>query len=502
LLLLSLILLVSPFAAAVVTVLANGVPDSPMSGDSALLEIATRNTAEGRTLTGPYSRLGFRHPGPAYFFLRIPIYYLSDFAASSSALTVSLLGILLLTGSFLLFRCHGPALFVSLSCLIAAVFLRAIGPIIWLNDWNAFVIVLPMFFLALSLAAVSAGDSRWLLPAVLVGSFAAQTHLGCLPAVFVLFIASILTIPREKRRLDPKAWRRSILRSSLAAVLLWLPVLLQELSSAQGGNLSAMLEFVRSNRPDPFSLATIREWSASLAALEYFPMPRGFLRWIGQGWEIPALITLLRISALCICWHQARRDPGRRFLKALCAMALLSHAVTLLSVLQVRGELYQYFLVWFSFVAPLSWIAIAGIVIRVPRFDRIKGLALVPVVVLTAVVSIPSLLSGTEVLERSDSDPRIPVLSEMISDHVSSGKSASWFIELGDHELWTVMTGLVNDLQKRDLRFEVDPFLMNLTGVAPDAGAIPILMTSDSLWNPRYIEFADYGGVLLGCPPE
>jgi hypothetical protein len=42
--------------------------DLPATGDYAALELYTRLAAQGRQLLGPYSRFGFHHPGPAYFY--------------------------------------------------------------------------------------------------------------------------------------------------------------------------------------------------------------------------------------------------------------------------------------------------------------------------------------------------------------------------------------------------------------------------------------------------
>ncbi|MBD3279036.1 MAG: hypothetical protein GF388_12110, partial [Candidatus Aegiribacteria sp.] len=81
------LLLLLPFAAFLAVSLASGLPDFTTAGDEALLEIATRNTAAGRTFTGPYSRFRFHHPGPMYFFLRIPVYYLSGGRASADYVT-------------------------------------------------------------------------------------------------------------------------------------------------------------------------------------------------------------------------------------------------------------------------------------------------------------------------------------------------------------------------------------------------------------------------------
>src|SRR5919201_1559382 len=45
--------------------------------DGAVLEIYTLEALEGRLLVGPYSRFGWHHPGPLFFYFEAPWYWLS-----------------------------------------------------------------------------------------------------------------------------------------------------------------------------------------------------------------------------------------------------------------------------------------------------------------------------------------------------------------------------------------------------------------------------------------
>src|SRR5437879_7641309 len=51
-----------------------GVPDLLFTGDGAALELGTLHAARGVQFLGPYSRFGWSHPGPAFFYLALPIY--------------------------------------------------------------------------------------------------------------------------------------------------------------------------------------------------------------------------------------------------------------------------------------------------------------------------------------------------------------------------------------------------------------------------------------------
>ena len=163
-----LILLV-PFAAFLAVSLASGLPDFTATGDEALLEIATRNTAAGRTFTGPYSRFRFHHPGPLYFFLRIPVYYLSGGSASADYVSAALISAVSLLLTAVVIRKSASSAGVLAFCSLAAVYLWSLTPDIWLSYWNPFVIIFPVVLTFTALSAVSSGRHR-LLPTNRPGS--------------------------------------------------------------------------------------------------------------------------------------------------------------------------------------------------------------------------------------------------------------------------------------------------------------------------------------------
>src|SRR5687767_5787442 len=68
----------SPFAPGAWVFVQRGIPDVLLAGDGAALELGTLHAAAGTQLLGPYSRFGWNHPGPAFFYLALPIYELCD----------------------------------------------------------------------------------------------------------------------------------------------------------------------------------------------------------------------------------------------------------------------------------------------------------------------------------------------------------------------------------------------------------------------------------------
>lgn len=500
---LGILVLLSPFVAVIANILQDGFPDTTVVGDGALMEISTRNTAAGTTLTGPSSRLEFAHPGPFYFILRIPLYYLTGFAASSSLVTSSLIWAFCLACSAIIVHGGGSNVPRYLCLLILALYLLAVGPMVWMNDWNAFVVIPAMFLCVFSLAAAVSGSRRSYIPAFLSGSFAAQTHLGCVPSVAALVISAIaldISTGGSRERLSSL---KHILLATLLSGLFWAPVLFDQFWTRGGGNISAIVSFFRNTPSEPVSLAYIRAWVISLSSFELPSFAGEPLKHIGLISEYYAVIAICRILLLTACWFISRRIHGCRFFRSLCILSLILHATTLLSTLQIREGLHQHLMVWFSLVGSVSWIAVAGVLARFVRPNPRMGLLLIPAaILLTGAASLTGIRHAESYDLVMDSDVRVEELAYGISQTLQAEDGARWFIRLGDHELWPLMAGLVNELQKRGYDCEVDPVFEGMTGIAPQAGARPVLLSSDSLWNDGFREVFRTGDVRLGIESD
>ena len=84
--------------AAGLVALARHAPPIREVSDGAILEIYTLEALKGRLLVGPYSRFGWHHPGPLYFYLQAPWYRLSGFHTAglqAGALAINLSAIAL-----------------------------------------------------------------------------------------------------------------------------------------------------------------------------------------------------------------------------------------------------------------------------------------------------------------------------------------------------------------------------------------------------------------------
>jgi len=510
----ALFMLLLPFMAALFYVLASGVPDLSTSGDAALLEISTRNLASGKSLTGPYSRFGFHHPGPAYFLARIPLYFLFDSSSSSSYLTVSLISMLSLGGIFLLIRRNAGSITSIAFCLIAALYLRSIQPAIWLSEWNAFVVILPLFITVIAFAAVGSGLHRYLPLAVLSGSFVAQTHIGTFPVVVITsiaagtlyFVPKGILLPGEAERSTCGSPGKSLIIAIVLLAALWSPVAVEQVSSGSNGNVTTILSYLKDNKPEPVTSEAVESWGSAASCVEISTLNPEFLRKTNSLGIVQIAALAIRFSSLILCLILLKRKGGSRFIASLCLLVLTLHVVTFLSILQIRGVPHSYLFTWISFIGPASWVAIAGAVIGLTGLSERKYSLLISLlVVFTLITAVTA--TNLRLVSRGDAarydpldihDERIPPLSDSLSRHLDSGAGGSWFIRLGDHDLWPVMTGIVNRLSKQGYEVEIDPVYSFMTAVSPDSSARPLFLTSDTMIGPFEFEvLAESDGILL-----
>ena len=85
-------------SSAAILVARGGRPVTPVS-DTAVIESFTLYASRAQLLVGPYSRYGWHHPGPLFFYLLAPVYTLagsSTPALSAGALLINVASIVVL----------------------------------------------------------------------------------------------------------------------------------------------------------------------------------------------------------------------------------------------------------------------------------------------------------------------------------------------------------------------------------------------------------------------
>jgi hypothetical protein len=339
------------------------------TSDIALIESRVRDVGTRSTpLVGPYSRYGWNHPGPFLFYaLTIPYRLLGSSARGLLAGGVLLNGISIAAIAWLLWR-RGRVAGLLLGGLVLAILLRALGGGFLMFPWNPYLIVLPMFVLALLAWNIACGE-HWLLPfAIGVASFLVQTHVGSsLPTLALVFIALVaLVVDALGHRVAHL--RRVLIASALVALFMWWPPVLQQLQPS-GGNLGDLWNYwtgSHSNTPGLVDGARIVAPQLSLPA----PWITGherigvFTAALDPHWAVPFVLLLL-VGAFVVAWRRRDREA-----LTLDIIALTFVLVAWIASASVVDTPFSYILRWTWLVGALAWLAIGWTLLRAISWPR------------------------------------------------------------------------------------------------------------------------------------
>ena len=227
--------------------------DLPATGDYAALELYTRLAAQGAPAPGALLAVRLPPPRPRVFLCERAAVRAHRRAFRRDPLTAALVNVVSIALMLRRLGRDGGRAGALAGALVLALFPVVARPAWLFSAWNP------------NVAGPSASASRWwgsravaagnvrALPlAVLAASFAAQTHLGVLPAAAAIALAAgLLHVPPVRRAagLPPlgTSAHRSILLAVALAAIVWAPPILEQLSP-EGGNLSHILGF--SSLPD------------------------------------------------------------------------------------------------------------------------------------------------------------------------------------------------------------------------------------------------------------
>lgn len=310
-------------------------------GDLAVGELYTELATRGALLVGPYSRFGWHHPGPLFFYLTAPFYALAGHrtpALYASALGLNVIAIIVMTWVVARER-QRWLLAVILACGCTVFAWRV--PMFLASPWTAHVPVLSSLTFLVIAAAVASGRVTLLPLLAIVGSFVAQTHVGFVPIIAAV-AAGALAFCCFDRALDRRAAWRALSRSAWVLAALWLLPISEAVAGA-GGNMAALWRFfVTDSAPGHSVRDAFFYWAYGLSGVlrPDFELPwGGHFQLSHLSWSVPcAVAQMLLLAAI------ARRDlrAGRRFEGCLSLVALSASLVSLWSVTRIRGDVLSH----------------------------------------------------------------------------------------------------------------------------------------------------------------
>ncbi|HEX4347466.1 MAG TPA: hypothetical protein VHZ73_07825 [Vicinamibacterales bacterium] len=278
-------------------------------GDIAVIELYVRTALEGRLLVGPYSRFGWHHPGPAYFYLLAPFYAVSDHATASlaaGAAVIAMACIALL--AWLAARTSGPRTAALLLLVTIALLARTPGLVV--SAWNPHVVVLPAMVLIVAAAGAAGGDVALLPLAALVASFVAQTDVALVPLVFVVGIIAVLGALTATWGTNRYALLKAANTAAWVVLACWLVPAAEELTHSPG-NLTRLWHFFVDARGTGQPLqAAAAAWATMVAGVlrPTFDLAGGGLFEANGGSTAP-LVAVVELCALAaVAWWAWSRD--------------------------------------------------------------------------------------------------------------------------------------------------------------------------------------------------
>lgn len=459
--------------AVAILIARGGRPVTPVS-DTAIIESYTLYASRAQLLVGPYSRYGWHHPGPLYFYLLAPVYALAGSSTpglGAGALLINVASIAILAA--VLVRAAGGWLTITVAASLAVYGWR-VAPLL-VSAWNPHVVVLPLAALAIVAAAMAAGDVVLLPFGVALASFVMQTHIGVVPTAIALCALGAFVLVRSA---PPHRLRRARALAAAAAIVgvaLWAVPIAEQVTHAPG-NVTAIARFFSSpDRGQQTLAASYAAWSDMLTGIvrpdfqiaEGSPFRRS--RWRPArtiaGFEIVAL------TAIAIVGHRRRR----RFLAVLAALLLVALAIAFAAVSRIHDVIIDHEVFWISglgaLVAATIVAAVLSAVVRRDAPRRLVEAAAVFACVVIAIVGAGQLRAVTKRTFAPD-PPRqaAAVLGEALERRVRS-TGARPLIQI-DQDQWSVAAGALLHLQRSRLEFAVeDDWLPMFTDHARTRGA-------------------------------
>lgn len=440
-----------------------------LSGDQAVIELGTREAEHADVTLGPYSRYGWSHPGPFWYYLLAGPYRL--LGSSSAALYLAVLAVHALFAGLVVglsARLAGRAAAAGAAAGILLLY-AVLGAEVFHSIWNPYALLLPLLLLIVLASRAATGSLAALAGAVLVASFLAQTHVGAaVPAAALCGAAVLIGVPMWWRR-RTRGGRRDLLAAGgllLAAALSWLPPAVQELRPGTG-NLSLLRDYVQ--QPNPGHLA--REGVAAVGS-SILQVPT-----LGHATALPGALTdldppeLAAVLGLVVaCLLVAVVAAARRLAlpAALAGMTLVAGAASVYAVTRADAVVYPYLVQW-QVILPLPLLIAVGALLARPRrrpahlapADRPRAAAGVPALLLAGslvagVGCAGYLASAAPPLRQGDRADVAPAVRELLPA-LGTPTAGAVRVRIASGGSWPLAAGLVLALSRRGYDTRVTP---------------------------------------------
>lgn len=353
-----------PFVASAIALVVRVGGDYHPSADQALIELQIRDIGHHPVLLGPYSRFGWFHPGPILYYLLWLPYRLTGSSSLSLCFAALVVNAATVAAIALVARRRGGLPLVLLTLFLVGLLTSSLGAQFFRDVWNPSITVLPFVLLVLLVWSMSCGEA-WALPMTAgVGTFLVQTHVSYGFVTAATIAAGVIgaAITGWRRRDDAhhpdrvRSWLRMAAVTGLVLAVLWLPVVLQQITR-EPGNLGEVLRFFRDHgREHSYADA----WHVLASQLSIWPdwLRGSVVRNIYSGavdlsGGTPLAIGAVALVAAAVATWRRAKDAFR--LDVIVGIAVVAGFV---SVTRIVGEIFPYLIVWTWALGMLAWLAI------------------------------------------------------------------------------------------------------------------------------------------------
>lgn len=484
----ALVLVVVPFVVAAVRMLATRSAFWN-SGDQALVGLSVHEAGRLHQFVGPYSRYGWSHPGPSWFYVLSPFYKL--FGSTDAALVAANIVVQGLFAASIVAAAHRrrqPAFTLAVAAIVALYALRMPASF-FVYVWNPLALMLAtaLFFVL----ATRARDGRWtdLLLLVITGSYLVQTHVGTGPLVGAVGLCALVAFVLGRRAGTPPMGRRDLIMTvglGVVLVAMWVPPLYQQLTApAHQGNLSKVVHFA------------LHQGSASHSMHQALIAAGRVLVMMPYGWGTgPYQIDVGTLSAAVALGLLGQAllsigliAAGRRW-KSRGAMwtGIITFVALLAAVASARnasGTLYWYLLTWISVLPAVTLIGVAALALDTRRArdgaSTLLRVALTVVLVLVAAGLGRALSRGLDFLPNS---PGVGAGTAVTDAALRGQKPATIKVNIETPDLWVIGAGLANELAVEGWTVKVGPQSGTLFGAyrvnrGPERTEVTVIASDD-----------------------
>ena len=324
--------------------------------DLAMTEFRVRDVGGGDTpLIGLPGRIGVfpdqgSHPGPLSFYLLAPTYRLAGSTAWGLLAGMIVLNLVAVGLALWLARRRGGTPLAAAIAGVLVLVVRGYGFDVVTQPWNPYLPLLFWLVVLLAVWGVLDGDRRMVIVVAAVGSLCAQTHLPYLGLVLGMAAMCVVVLVWEAFRhpVERNEVARSLGTATVAAGVLWLPPIADQLSNSPG-NLRMIASYFRHPPEDPVGTGTgVR---LALRHLDVFRLVRGGFGGDGYvtragfdltGSMLPGVLVLAAwLGAVAVAWRLRHRLLVR--LHAVIGWALVLGVV---SMSRIFGKVWYYLTLW------------------------------------------------------------------------------------------------------------------------------------------------------------